>query len=303
MRTPLALVLLLLPLMIQSPPADAVLLERARALHKRTPLIDGHNDFPMVLREKAERDLDKLDIKKPQPTIMTDIARLRTGGDRRSVLVGLRRPRAAGAGCRDRHARTDRHRPPDDAEVPGHLRARARLRTMSSGSSRAGRSRRSSAWRAGTPSTIRSATLRMFYRLGARYMTLTHNEEHAVGRFLLTDVPAANGLSPFGEQVVREMNWLGMLVDLSHTSPQTHDRCAPCDGGARHLLALGRTRRDRRASQRAGRDPEAASSQRRGRDGDVRARLPVAEGSRVDQASRRPNRRGSSSSTRTTLPP
>ena len=57
-----------------------MLLEQARALQKRTPLIDGHNDFPMVLREKAERDLDKLDIKKPQPTIMTDIARLRTGG-------------------------------------------------------------------------------------------------------------------------------------------------------------------------------------------------------------------------------
>src|SRR6476619_8385339 len=82
MRTPIAFLLLLLSssLMIQSQPPDAVLLERARALHKRTPLIDGHNDFPMVLREKAERDLDKLDIKKPQPTIMTDIARLRAGG-------------------------------------------------------------------------------------------------------------------------------------------------------------------------------------------------------------------------------
>jgi len=63
-------------------------------------------------------------------------------------------------------------------------------------------------------------TLRMFYRLGARYMTLTHNK-NTPWAGSCCDVPASNGLSPFGEQVVREMNWLGMLVDLSHTSPQT----------------------------------------------------------------------------------
>ena len=44
------------------------------------PLIDGHNDYPWALRENAARDLDKLDIRKPQPTIMTDIARLKAGG-------------------------------------------------------------------------------------------------------------------------------------------------------------------------------------------------------------------------------
>ena len=50
------------------------------ALHKQSPLIDGHNDYPWALREKAQRDLDKLDITKPQPAIMTDIARLHAGG-------------------------------------------------------------------------------------------------------------------------------------------------------------------------------------------------------------------------------
>ena len=60
----------------------------------------------------------------------------------------------------------------------------------------------------------------MFYRLGARYMTLTHNK-NTPWADSCCDVPASNGLSPFGEQVVREMNWLGMLVDLSHTSPET----------------------------------------------------------------------------------
>jgi membrane dipeptidase len=64
--------------------------------------------------------------------------------------------------------------------------------------------------------------LRMFYRLGARYMTLTHSRNVAWADSA-TDQPASGGLSPFGEQVVREMNWLGMLVDLSHVSPDTMD--------------------------------------------------------------------------------
>src|SRR5262249_23253864 len=59
---------------------DAALFERARALLRQTPLIDGHNDYPWALREKAQRNFEKLDIAKPQPSIMTDIARLRAGG-------------------------------------------------------------------------------------------------------------------------------------------------------------------------------------------------------------------------------
>src|SRR6058998_2699188 len=58
----------------------AALLDHARALLKQTPLIDGHNDYPWALREKAHRNFEMLDIAKPQPTIMTDIARLRAGG-------------------------------------------------------------------------------------------------------------------------------------------------------------------------------------------------------------------------------
>ena len=104
-----------------------------------SPLIDGHNDFPWALREKAERDLDKLDITKPQPSLMTDIPRLRAGGVGGQFWSVYVAGRAAGAGRGHRHARTDRHRPSDDAEVPGHVRARARPRTMSSGSSRAGK--------------------------------------------------------------------------------------------------------------------------------------------------------------------
>jgi membrane dipeptidase len=64
------------------------------------------------------------------------------------------------------------------------------------------------------------AALRMFYRLGARYMTLTHSKNTAWADSA-TDDPKFGGLAPFGEDVVREMNWLGMLVDLSHVSPET----------------------------------------------------------------------------------
>src|SRR4051812_28827857 len=79
LRVPLA-VLFAIATLHSDQPSEARLLERARALTRRSPLIDGHNDYPMVLRDKAQGDLAKLDISKPQPTIMTDIPRLRRGG-------------------------------------------------------------------------------------------------------------------------------------------------------------------------------------------------------------------------------
>src|SRR5688572_32083531 len=71
----------LLPMTLLSAQApDAALLERARALHKQVPLVDGHNDYPWAVRENVQRDVEKLDIRRSQPSIHTDIARLKAGG-------------------------------------------------------------------------------------------------------------------------------------------------------------------------------------------------------------------------------
>jgi membrane dipeptidase len=65
------------------------------------------------------------------------------------------------------------------------------------------------------------ALLRMYYDLGVRYMTLTHNNHTSWADSAMASGPGQGGLTPFGEQVVAEMNRLGMLIDLSHTAPDT----------------------------------------------------------------------------------
>jgi membrane dipeptidase len=197
--------------------ADSAFLARARELQKQVPLIDGHNDYPWVLRENAGRDLDKLDITKPQPTIMTDIARLRAGGvggQFWSVYVSADDPAPVTTTLEqiDIVYRMMRKYPEafelaltaDDVERIFKRGKIASLIGMEGGHS--------------IDSSL--GALRMFFRLGARYMTLTHSK-NTPWADSATDKPVLNGLSPFGEQVVREMNWLGMLVDLSHVSPDT----------------------------------------------------------------------------------
>jgi membrane dipeptidase len=197
---------------------DAALLERARSLLKQTPLIDGHNDYPWALREKAQRNFEKLDIAKPQPSIMTDIARLRAGGvggQFWSVYVPVDvtgSPVTATLEEIDTVHQMVRRYPEtfelaltaDDVERVFKKGKIASLIGMEGGHS--------------IDNSL--AALRMFYRLGARYMTLTHSKNTAWADSA-TDDPKFGGLAPFGEEVVREMNWLGMLVDLSHVSPET----------------------------------------------------------------------------------
>jgi membrane dipeptidase len=213
----LLLIPMLMPETQRSTSAD--LLDRARAIHKQSPLVDGHNDYPWALRENAERDLDKLDIDKPQPTIMTDIARLRAGGVggqfwsvyTPSDFAGQTAVTATLEQIDIVHRMMRRY--PDVFEVA--LTADDVERIF-----KKGRIASLIGMEGGHSIDNSLAALRMFHRLGARYMTLTHGR-NVPWADSATDTPAAGGLTPFGEEVVREMNWLGMLVDLSHTSPET----------------------------------------------------------------------------------
>jgi membrane dipeptidase len=199
--------------------SDIALLDRARALLKQTPLIDGHNDYPWALREKAQRNFDKLDIAKAQPSIMTDIARLRAGGVGGQfwsvyVPVELAGQSAVTATLEEIdtvHQMTRRY--PETFELA--LTADDVERIF-----KQGRIASLIGMEGGHSIDNSLAALRMFYRLGARYMTLTHSKNTAWADSA-TDDPKFGGLAPFGEEVVREMNWLGMLVDLSHVSPET----------------------------------------------------------------------------------
>jgi membrane dipeptidase len=212
--------LITLPMTIAaSQSSDSALLDRARTLHKQSPLIDGHNDYPWALRENAQRDLDKLDITRSQPSIMTDIPRLKAGGvggQFWSVYVPAEL-QGQGAVTATLEQIDIVHRMmkkyPDTFELA--LTADDIERIF-----RKGKIASLIGMEGGHSIDNSLGNLRMFYRLGARYMTITH-AKNIPWADSATDTPVLNGLSPFGEQVIREMNWLGMLVDLSHVSPDT----------------------------------------------------------------------------------
>jgi membrane dipeptidase len=195
------------------------LLARARTLHSQAPLIDGHNDYPWELRQRAGRDLDKLDISKPQPAIMTDVTRLKAGGvggvfwsvyvpsdlaGKGAVTAALEQIDIVHRMVRRWPEAFELALTADDVERIFKKGKVASLIGMEGGHS--------------IDSSL--GALRMFHRVGARYMTLTHGL-NVPWADSATDEPKLGGLSPFGEAVVSEMNWLGMLVDLSHVSPDT----------------------------------------------------------------------------------
>jgi membrane dipeptidase len=218
-KTLTAFLLLLFTMTTSSTQSADALLDRARALHKQVPLIDGHNDYPWALRENVQRDLDKLDITQSQPKIMTDIPRLRAGGvggQFWSVYVpaDLMGQGAVTAALEQIDVvQRMMKKYPDTFELALTADDVERIFKKGKIASMIG-------MEGGHAIDNSLGALRMFHRLGARYMTLTHSKNIAWADSA-TDTPKLGGLSPFGEQVVREMNWLGMLVDLSHVSPDT----------------------------------------------------------------------------------
>ncbi len=185
-------------------------------------MVDGHNDLPWAMR-KVGYDFDRVDIAAPQPQLHTDLPRLRAGevgAQFWSVFVpcSLTGQAAVTATCEQIdavHVMVERYA--EDFE----------LVTDADGLDRvlAEESRIASLLGAEGGHSIDNSlgTLRAFYRLGVRYLTLTHNE-NTDWADSATDVPVHGGLSAFGREVVAEMNRLGMLVDLSHVAATTmHD--------------------------------------------------------------------------------
>ncbi len=214
---------LLLPAVIlaESPKRKPIVLsDEARAIQKEALLIDGHNDLAWQFREKNDLSFQSIDIRRPQKALHTDIPRLREGG------VGAQFWSAyVPASTRKDHSAVKMtleqidviHRfvkaYPDTFEFARTADDIVRIH-------KAGKIASLIGVEGGHSIDDSLGVLRMYYDLGVRYMTLTHSETLDWADSA-TDAPKSHGLSPFGEEVVREMNRLGMLVDLSHVSAET----------------------------------------------------------------------------------
>ena len=200
-------------------PIDPRVQARIDRILRTTPLIDGHNDLPWELREKHGSSVEGLAAgsDRRESPMMTDIARLRAGrvgGQFWSVYI-------SGTVIGDEAIRTtieqiDTARRfidayPRDLELASTADDVIRIH-------RSGKIASLLGMEGGRGIGGSLPALRQFYNLGVRYMTLTHNQtiEWADSA---TDEPKHGGISPVGEAVVAEMNRLGMLVDLSHVSP------------------------------------------------------------------------------------
>lgn len=193
--------------------------ERARRVHAGGMLLDGHNDLPWRLRQDGDTAFSRLDIGRRLDSGQTDIPRLRAGGVKAqfwSVYIPSEQPNPART-VLDQidlvHRMVERY--PDDLAL-------ATSADEVEAAVRAGKIASLIGIEGGVAIEDDLALLRDFARLGARYMTLTHNKTLAWAD-AATDGPKHGGLNDFGERVVREMNRLGMLVDISHVSPEVMD--------------------------------------------------------------------------------
>jgi membrane dipeptidase len=195
------------------------LLTRARDLLRAHPLVDGHNDLPWEAREQTGYDFEALDISGRLTTTQTDLPRLTEGGVGAqfwSVFVPstLQGDSAVTATLE---------------QVDGVHRmigsyadrlALARTADEVEAATATGRVASLLGAEGGHSIGCSLGTLRMLHVLGVRYLTLTHND-NTPWADSATDVPVVGGLSEFGREVVREMNRLGMMVDLSHVAATT----------------------------------------------------------------------------------
>jgi membrane dipeptidase len=219
--------LLLAAVLISSPALsqqtiDPKVQARIDRILKQTPLIDGHNDIAEQLSESHDYSVANLASgtdKWPDHPLMTDMARLhagRVGGQFWSVYIdGTYTGDEAIRRTIEQIDIVDRMIKAYPGDLERALTADDVVRIHKSGkvASLIG-------IEGGRQIGGSLAALRQFYRLGARYMTLTHNQTTEWADSA-TDDPKYGGLSPVGVEVVHEMNRLGMLVDISHVSADT----------------------------------------------------------------------------------
>ncbi|HEV7516705.1 MAG TPA: dipeptidase [Thermoanaerobaculia bacterium] len=204
-------------------PPDPALVARARKILDRVPLVDGHNDVPWQYRERVKNHLDKIDFAQDtsglDPAMHTDIPRLRKGGLGGQfwsvyIPVEITGPAAVEAVLEQMDVvRRLAARYPETFEMAMTENDVRRIH-------KAGRIASLLGMEGGHAIDNSLANLRQLYQAGARYMTITHSK-NTDWADSATDAPKHGGLTRFGEEVVREMNRLGMLVDLSHVSPLT----------------------------------------------------------------------------------
>ena len=220
MRSLLLLSALLLAASAEAQGIDRATRARIDRILKATPLVDGHNDLPEQLREHYGFKVDRLASGtaawQPQP-LMTDMARMREGRvGAQFWSVYIDGTVTGDEAIRQTIEQIDVvHRLvaayPRDLEFARTAADIVRIH-------KAGRVASLIGIEGGRQIGGSLAALRTFYQLGARYMTLTHNQTTEWADSA-TDDPKYRGLSPFGVAVVGEMNRLGMIVDLSHVSP------------------------------------------------------------------------------------
>jgi membrane dipeptidase len=205
-----------------APDSGDALDRRVERVLSATPIIDGHNDLPWEIREKYDfwrtpLDLDA-DTSRLAHPLQTDLVRMRkghVGAQFWSVWIPttLKGPEAIQATL-------------EEIDIVRRMVARypAQLALASTAADirrieKEGKIASLIGVEGGHQIGNSPAALRMFYALGARYMTLTHSANNDFADSA-TDDPIHHGLTPFGKAIVREMNRLGMMVDLSHVSPE-----------------------------------------------------------------------------------
>ncbi len=196
------------------------LIDAGRTLHKSLIVIDGHNDLPWQVRTDGQSSFQVMDVAVRQPGVQTDIPRLRAGGVGGVFWIVYVPSDIPGQGKTVEMALEQFdliHRMINKYSADLELALTAddvrKIHTKGRIASLIG-------VEGGHAIENSLDTLRDFYRRGARYMTLTHSANNDWADSA-TDTPRFGGLAPFGEEVVKEMNRLGMMVDISHVSFDT----------------------------------------------------------------------------------